>query len=61
MAGPANAGVAAFSPTAPCGGQLHGSMPARVLPRRQPRRRLVAPRLATARVSNGHKNASSGG
>ncbi|PPT65171.1 hypothetical protein XarbCFBP8130_04570 [Xanthomonas arboricola] len=50
MAEPANAGVAAFSPTAPCGGQLHGSMPAPVLPRRQPRSRSVTSRLAAARV-----------
>ncbi|PPT29745.1 hypothetical protein XarbCFBP7614_05615 [Xanthomonas arboricola] len=50
MAEPANAGVAAFSPTAPCGGQLHGSMPASVLARRQERSRLVTSRLATAQV-----------
>ncbi|PPU32495.1 hypothetical protein XarbCFBP7604_00205 [Xanthomonas arboricola] len=50
MAGPANAGVAAFSPTAPCGGQLHGSMPAPVLARRQARSRSVTSRLAAAQV-----------
>ncbi|QEX78073.1 hypothetical protein F6Y24_14755 [Xanthomonas arboricola pv. pruni] len=52
---PGNAGVAAFSPTAPCGGQLHGSMPAPVLPRRQERSRLVTSRLATARVPTRRK------
>ncbi|PPT46029.1 hypothetical protein XarjCFBP7652_18925 [Xanthomonas arboricola] len=50
MAEPANAGVAAFSPTAPCGGQLHGSMPTPVLPRRQERSRSVTSRLAAAQV-----------
>ncbi|AJQ81712.1 hypothetical protein BRN52_02970 [Xanthomonas oryzae pv. oryzae] len=32
-----NASVVAFSPTAPCAGQLHGSISGHVLARRQPR------------------------
>ncbi|PKV14630.1 hypothetical protein CVO74_00200 [Xanthomonas prunicola] len=33
---PADASVTAFSPTTPCGGQLHGSIAGRVLACRQP-------------------------